>query len=523
MFVTRDAQHVVVPWRADLAALIPHARRLAHQGTDMLLIPNRHDEAKLCRNLGVPVPSPILTRYHWAASDGRAPWDIQRTTAALLSESPRAYVLSTMGTGKTRAALFAADWLAQTAGARRWLIAAPLSTLTPVWEQELFRMFPQRRVVVLYGDRAKRSKLLAEDADYYVVNHHGLILLAKELIERRFDGVIYDELAVVRTKSTQLWKASNAIINPTTNIPRWVWGLTGSPTPNAPTDAWGQIRLLTPARVERTMTSFKDRTMRQISSFKWVLRPEANQIVFEAMQPSVRFTRDDVMELPETSYVDRQVKLDGDTAKAYKMLFDKMRVITNAGESITAVNEGVLQSKLLQVAMGYVYTDKGTTYALSGTARLDALAEIVDECDRKIIVFVPFIHALEGVAAFLHKQGHIVSTISGDTARGARDNTFRRFQDEQDPLRVLIAHPQTMAHGLTLTSANTIVWFGPINSLEIYEQANARITRPGQTSKTFIVHLGGSPVEKLAYARLRNKSKMQGLLLDLFKQQELEF
>ncbi len=204
------------------------------------------------------------------------------------------------------------------------------------------------------------------------------------------------------------------------------------------------------------------------------------------------------------------------------MLFDKMRMITHAGESITAANEGVLQNKLLQVALGYVYTDKGTTYALSGTARLDALSEVVDECDRKLIVFVPYIHALEGVAAFLQKQGHTVATVSGSTSRGARDKIFRRFTDEADP-RILVAHPQTMAHGLTLTEANTIVWFGPVNSLEIYEQANARITRPGQTSKTFIVHLGGSQVEKLAYARLRSKSKMQGLLLELFRQQELEF
>lgn len=519
MFVTRDAEHIVIPWRQDLASLIPHARRLAHEGSDLLLIPNRHDEAKLARNLGVPVPAPIMTRYDWA---GQKPWDIQKTTAALLTESPRCYVLSTMGTGKTRAAIFAADYLMQAGAVKRVLIVAPLSTLTSVWEQELFRVLPTSRVSVLYGDRAKRHKALAQDADYYVVNHHGMALLGPALIERRFDVVIIDELAVFRSKSTQLWKAANAVVNAEKHAPAYTWGLTGSPTPNAPTDAWAQVRLLTPSRVARTMTQFRDQTMRQISLFKWIARPEANDTVLAAMQPSVRFTRDDVAELPPTSYVNRDVKLDGDTAKAYRMLSDKMRIVTNAGQSVTAVNEGVLQSKLMQVALGYVYTDKGTTYKLSGTARLDALKEVIDETDRKVIVFVPFIHALEGVAEFLQKHGLSVAVVNGSTPQGARTKIFRAFQEDAAP-RVLVAHPQCMAHGLTLTAANTIVWYGPTNSLEIYEQANARITRPGQTAKTLIAHIGGSPVEKLAYARLRAKGKMQGLLLELFKTQNLDF
>jgi hypothetical protein len=80
-----------------------------------------------------------------------------------------------------------------------------------------------------------------------------------------------------------------------------------------------------------------------------------------------------------------------------------------------------------------------------------------------------------------------------------------------------------MAHGLTLTSANTVVWYCPTNSLEIYEQANARIARPGQTSKTMIVHLAGTPVEKATYARLRERSKMQGMLLELFHKHDVEY
>lgn len=518
IFVTPNSQNIVVPWRQDLAQLIPHAKKFVWQGDDMLVIPNNHDEAKLCRNLGVPVPAPILTRYDWR---GTAPWDIQRTTAALLTESPRAYVLSTMGTGKTRAALFAADYLLRQ-GLNRILIAAPLSTLSVVWEQEIFQVMMDRRCKVLHGDRAKRLRLLGEDADFYVINHHGLPLLKHELTERRFDALILDELAIFRTKGTEIWKAADALINGKHPV-EYAWGLTGSPTPGAPTDAWAQIRLITPGRVARTMGQFRDQTMRKITDFKWTARPEANKLVHASMQPSVRYTRDDVMELPPTTYVNREVKLDPQADQAYKMLVKKMQVMTSNGESITAVNEGVLQGKLLQVACGFIYTDKQTVYTLPTTGRLDALDEVIDETDRKIIVFVPFIHALEGVAEYLRKKKHSVGLVYGKTSAGARNSIFKGFQDSASTPRIIVAHPQTMAHGLTLTAANTIVWYGPTQSLEIYEQANARITRPGQTSKTLIVHLSGTTVEKMTYRRLQERSKMQGVLLEMFKNQEIEY
>lgn len=262
-----------------------------------------------------------------------------------------------------------------------------------------------------------------------------------------------------------------------------------------------------------------------VSQFKFVPRRDANAIVHQAMQPAVRFSRDDVMELPPTSFVDREAVLSPQGAQAYKLLCDKMALLTQQGHSVTAVNEGVLHSKLLQVACGYVYTDADSSgtkqvFSLPSQSRLDALEETILETDRKCIVFVPFLHALEGVAGYLRKQGHDVAVIHGATSRPQRDTIFRGFQYGASP-RVLVAHPQTMAHGLTLTAANTIVWYGPTQSLEIYDQANARIVRPSQTAKTFIVHLLGTKVERMTYARLKARSNMQGLLLDLFQNQEV--
>jgi SNF2 family DNA or RNA helicase len=205
------------------------------------------------------------------------------------------------------------------------------------------------------------------------------------------------------------------------------------------------------------------------------------------------------------------------------MLFAKMRHIASDGTSITAVNEGVLQNKLLQVACGYIYSDKGTVYELAGSERKDALEELVVENGNRFIVFVPYVHALNGVAAFLRKKGYDIGVIHGGTARGARDKIFKDFQTPGSSIQGIVAHPQTMAHGLTLTEGNMIVWYAPTSSLEIYEQANARIVRPGQKRKCLIAHLCGTPVEKATYARLQSKSKMQGLLLAMFKDQDLEY
>lgn len=518
MFVTSDTNHIVVPWRADLASVIPQAREFPFKGERMLLLPNEHEPAKVARNLGVPVPAPILTRYKWAG--GQKPWETQKVTAALLTESTRAYVLNEFGTGKTRAVIWAADYLRKAAKVGKVLITAPLSTLTPVWEAELFRLLPLARVRVLHGDRKQRLERLAEDADFYIINHHGLSLLRDQIVKRGFDIFVIDELATFRNKSTDLWKAANEIMRAGKGV-QYVWGLTGSPIPKAATDAWGQLRLLTPDRTSTSMTRFKDMTMRQITGFKWVNRPQAREIVFDQMQPSVRFALSDVTELPPTIYQTHKVDLEPETKRAYKLLFDKMAMLTKKGESITAVNEGVLQSKLLQVSLGYIYTDARGVTKLPNDNRLQTLAELVEQTSRKVIVFVPFIHALEGVATFLQKHTSI-AVVHGQTPVGARNKIFRSFQEDYEP-HTIVAHPGCMSHGLTLTAANTIVWFGPVNNFETYEQANARIIRPGQTSKTIVAHLVGSPVERLSYKRLQERGTFQGMLLELFRAQELEF
>jgi superfamily II DNA or RNA helicase len=177
-------------------------------------------------------------------------------------------------------------------------------------------------------------------------------------------------------------------------------------------------------------------------------------------------------------------------------------------------------SKLLQVSGGWVYTTTRATVALDNSTRTEALLEVLEEADGKVLVFVMYKHAVEELHKFLTSRGVNCETVTGETNLSNRNRIFSEFQSTGGP-RVIVAHPGCMSHGLTLTEANTIVWFTPSTSLETYEQANGRITRPGQTRKTLIVHLCGSAVERKLYQALEKKAHVQGTLLGMFEQKSL--
>lgn len=165
---------------------------------------------------------------------------------------------------------------------------------------------------------------------------------------------------------------------------------------------------------------------------------------------------------------------------------------------------------------GAVYGNDGETAFIPASSRLELTHEIIEEAGSKVIVFVPFTGALHAVSEYLTKKGHTVEVINGEVPKKERDRIFTAFQNHADP-GVLVAQASAMSHGLTLTAASVIVWFAPVNSLETYEQACARITRPGQVHKQLVINIEGTPVERVMYERLQKKGKMQGLLLDAIK------
>ena len=149
--------------------------------------------------------------------------------------------------------------------------------------------------------------------------------------------------------------------------------------------------------------------------------------------------------------------------------------------------------------------------------RYNVLKEAVSESSKKVLVFVPFRHAIDILSEKLHADGITSAIIRGDVPVSKRTDISRRFQDRSDP-QVLLIQPQAAAHGVTLTAANTVVWWGPTPSLEIYAQANARVHRSGQTHKCTVVQLQGSAVEKRVYSLLDKKIDVHTKMIDLYKE-----
>lgn len=496
---------IVVPYDRDLAAF-PHVHRVEWNGPK-LVVPDDLDNVRFLRNIGFDVPSPILREYDW---QGTTPWEVQKNTASLLTVSPRAYVLNQMRTGKTRSVLFSADYLMAKGVIDQALIVAPLSTLNIVWAREIVLGFPKRSFRVLHGEKGKRISRLEEDVDFYIINHDGLAVIGDELGSKRsIDLVVFDEVATFREQRTRRWETAAAVAKGR----KYVWGLSGAPTPNAPTDAYGIAKLITPERVPRYYGQFRDATMLRVSQFRWVPKKDAVSIVAEALRPSVRFTRKDIADSPPVAFLDRECELSPRATTAMTTMIKKLRVMSDEG-SITAVNAGVLLNKLMQMACGWVYADDGTVIDVTSPTRLQAIAEIVAETEYKSLVFVPFVHAVEGVTAYLKHKGYDVAMVYGDTPSGERDKIFSAFQ-QTDQYDVIVAHPGTMAHGLNLSAADTVIWYGCPPSNELYHQANDRVAIPGLPYSTCVVHVTGHPVERRRYSGLRKQEGAQQCLLDI--------
>jgi hypothetical protein len=516
MFIVEDAKALALKLNNPnrVFECIPTAKPYQLNGTDLVVLPHRIDEVKVLRNLGIKAPSPILYYYNWS---GRfTPYEHQAQTSAFLTLQKKCLVLNEIGTGKTQSALWAADYLIKTGQVKKVLVISPLSTLERVWGDTLFTNFPHRRFVVLHGTAERRKKLLKTDVDFYVINHDGFQIIAN-LTHGMFDLVIVDEAAVLRNPSTQRYKIFHKWMNICTSSRLWL--MTGTPTPNEPTDAWALARLVSSPNLTATYTAFREQVMMKIGQYKWVPRPESVEIVKHVLQPSVRYTRDECFDLPDTVIQTRQVEMTPAQKKAYQQMLRHFTTELHEGQ-ITAANEAVKMQKLVQIACGVAYGEDGSHIELDCAPRVSVVKEIVEEVGEKVIVFVPLTGTLHMLERELLKHWE-VGVVNGAVSSAKRNQIFHDFQNTPQP-KILLAHPATMAHGLTLTAASTVIWYGPINSNEVYVQANGRIERIGKKHTSNVIHIEATELEYRMYERLRNKQKLQGLLLDLIQQHQKE-
>jgi len=486
--------------------MIPNCKKVNKQE---ILVNLGIDEAHTLRSLGINAPSPIQTQYNWTGE--LSPFAHQKTTAAFLTLHRRAFCFNEQGTGKTASAIWAADYLMNKGYIKRVLVICPLSIMQSAWGEDLATFAPHRTFSVLHGTPKQRRAELTSGSDFAIINYDGVKTIEEELTDE-FDLIIVDEATHYKNVRTTRWKTLRGLMDPDT----WLWMMTGTPAAQSPEDAYGLAKLVNENGVPQFFSAWKSKLMVQISQFQWQARPEAPTIVFDALQPAVRFTKEECLDLPPMVYVKRRVPLTRQQIKYYELL-KKQLVMKIRGSEITGANAAIVMNKLLQISAGAVYSDDGSTLVFDIDHRYKVLKEVVDESSQKILIFVPFKHAIDVLTAKLRADGVTTEVIRGDVSASKRTDIFKQFQTTPNP-RVLVIQPQSAAHGVTLTAANTVVWWGPTSSLETYLQANARVHRSGQTHKCTVVQLHGSVVEKRMYSLLDKRINVHSKIIDLYKE-----
>jgi SNF2 family DNA or RNA helicase len=456
------------------------------------------------------VPSPILRDYAWT---GRlTPFIHQKTTASFLTLHDRAFCFNEQGTGKTASVIWAADYLMKRNEVKRVLVLCPLSIMDSAWRQDLFKFAMHRSCSVAHGTAKQRAKIINAGSEFVILNFDGLAVVEQEIINGGFDLIVVDEASAYKNPATTRWKVLNRIVN--TINPR-LWMLTGTPAAQSPVDAFGLAKLVNPD-CPKYFTHFRDSVMYKVTQFKWSPRPQAEQVVHKVLQPAIRFEKKDCLDLPEVTHVEREAPLTKMQFSYYRMLKSEM-LFEAAGEAVSAVNAATKLNKLLQISGGAVYTDAGEVIEFDVSNRLNVVLEVIEEANNKVLVFVPFTHTIELLRARLEKEGIPCEVINGRVPVARRGEIVTEFQTQKNP-HVLLIQPQAASHGLTLTAADTIIWYAPVTSVETYLQANARINRPGQKNAMTIVHIRGSDVEAKLYHMLQSNITNHEKIIDLYRQ-----
>ena len=454
-----------------------------------------------------------LSEYEWPRPHGFEPFDHQKVTSEFLISNRKAFCFNEQGTGKTASVIWAVDYLMSIRAVKRVLVVCPLSIMKAAWQADLFRFAIHRTVAIAYGSAAKRKEIVNSGAEFVVINFDGVAIVRKELLAGGFDLIVVDEASAYKNAQTDRWKALRDL----NKVIKGLWMLTGTPAAQSPADAYGLAKLVNPTAVSPFFGQFKDTVMNKVSLYRWVPKPSAQATVHKILQPAIRFEKAQCLDLPPVTFVDRDAPLSAQQQKFYNILRKQM-LIEAAGEEITAVNAAVQVSKLLQISCGSVYTDTHEVIEFDVSNRLNVVQEIIEETSNKVLVFVPFTHTIDLLKKHLEKQHITCAVINGAVSLNQRSDIVKSFQ-ELPTIKVLIIQPQAASHGLTLTAADTIIWYAPCTSVETYLQANARIDRPGQKNNMTIVHISGSPVEAKVYSLLRNNIGNHQKIIDLYRQE----
>ena len=454
-----------------------------------------------------------LSEYTWPRPPGFTPFEHQKTTSEFLTINRKAFCFNEQGTGKTASVIWAIDYLISIGLVKRVLVICPLSIMKSAWQNDLFKFAIHRTVSIAYGAARKRKEIVGLGAEFVVINFDGVGIVKKEIIAGGFDLIVVDEASAYKNAQTARWKDLRDL----TKVIKGLWMLTGTPAAQSPVDAYGLAKLVNPKGVPAFFGQFRDSVMLKITDYRWIPKPTAQALVHQALQPAIRFEKAQCLDLPPLIFVERDAPLTPQQLKYYNIL-KKQMLIEAAGEEVSAVNAAVQINKLLQIAGGAVYTDTHEVIEFDVSSRLNVVQEVIEESSHKVLVFVPFTHTIELLQKHLVKHNITCEVINGSVPVNRRSDIVKQFQEQSEP-KVLIIQPKAASHGLTLTAANTIIWYAPCTSVETYLQANARIDRPGQVNNMTVVHITGSPIETKMYKLLQGNISNHQKVIDLYRQE----
>jgi SNF2 family DNA or RNA helicase len=456
------------------------------------------------------IPSTIERDYKWTGK--HTPFDHQKKTAAFLTLRKKAFCFNQQGTGKTASVIWATDYLMKLGLIKRVLVICPLSIMKSAWQQDFFTFAMHRSVSIAHGTSEARRKVFNAGCEFVIINFDGVNVVKDEIINGGFDMIVVDEANAYKNVQTTRWKTLRDI---SANV-EWLWMLTGTPAAQSPLDAYGIAKLINPEGTPKYFGQFRDKVMHKITQYIWRPKYNADKEVHKLLQPAIRFEKEQCLDLPPLTYVDREAPLTPQQMKYYNLLKKEMSMMA-AGESVTSVNAATNLNKLLQISGGAVYSDNKEVVEFDVKNRLQVVLEAIEETTNKVLVFVPFTHTIELLYEFLTKKKIPSAIISGKVSVNKRSDIITAFQKETNP-RVLIIQPQAASHGLTLTAADTIIWYAPVTSVETYLQANARIDRPGQKNNMTVIHIKGSEVENKLYTMLQSNIDHHNKIVDLYRE-----
>jgi len=418
--------------------------------------------------------------------------------------------LSDPGTGKTRVQI---DLFAQRrqAGGKCALVLAPKSALEATWEGDFNKFQPELTVSVCYANKREQS-FLEVPADVYITNTDATRWLAKQKPEffKKFDTLIIDEASAFKHRTSQRSRSLKKIVKHF----KYRYTLTGTPNANSILDIWHQALVVDDgARLGQSFMAFRAAMATPVqvgpaaNMVRWDDKPGAAEAVSDLLSDiTVRYVFEDCHDIPPNHIYTKSFSLAPAQLASYIDMEKNAVLEMENGNVINAVNAAALVTKLLQISSGAVYGGEGESVHIDDT-RYQLITDLVAD-RRHSLVFFNWTHQSEALQRHFKAAGITCGVLDGHTTARQRAALVEDYQ--KGYYRVLLAHPQTAAHSLTLTRATSTIWSSPTYNLEHFLQGNRRIYRAGQTEKTETILIEAKhTIEPTVYKKLSAKNVKQ--------------